>query len=62
VNPVCTVGGNPAAIAFAGLSAPGLYQMNLIVPAGAASGDNLVTCTYGGYATPPGDLIAVQQP
>ena len=62
VNPVCTVGGNAAAIAFAGLSASGLYQLNLIVPAGAANGDNLVSCTYGGSTTPSGDLITVQRP
>jgi uncharacterized protein (TIGR03437 family) len=62
VNPVCTLGGTTAAIAFAGLSGPGLYQLNLVIPAGAANGDNLVSCTYGGFATPAGDLITVQHP
>ena len=58
--PVCTIGGNPATVGFAGLIAPGLYQLNLGVPASAASGDNLVSCTYGGVSTPTGDLITVQ--
>ena len=30
--PVCTVGGNPAAVSFAGLISPGLYQINLTIP------------------------------
>jgi len=59
VNPVCTVGGNAAAVVFAGLSAPGLYQLNLTIPAGAANGDNPISCTYGGANTPAGDLITV---
>jgi len=60
VLPVCTVGGNPAALGFAGLISPGLYQLNLTVPASAAAGDNLVTCAYNGFSTPAGDLITVQ--
>ena len=59
VNPVCTVGGNAAAVVFAGLSGPGLYQLNLTIPAGAANGDNPIRCTYGGAITPAGDLITV---
>ena len=59
VNPVCTVGGDAAAVVFAGLIAPGLYQLNLTIPAGAANGDNPISCTYGGANTPAGDLITV---
>jgi uncharacterized protein (TIGR03437 family) len=58
--PVCAIGGNPAAVGFAGLISPGLYQLNVTVPASAASGDNIVSCTYGGFSTPTGDLISVQ--
>ncbi len=58
--PVCTVGGLPASLAFAGLISPGLYQLNLTIPAGAPSGDNLLSCSYGGFSTPAGDLITVQ--
>ena len=60
VMPACTVGGNPAAVAFAGLISPGLYQLNLTIPTSAASGDNAISCTYDGFSTPTGDLIAVQ--
>jgi uncharacterized protein (TIGR03437 family) len=61
VLPVCQVGGTPAALAFAGLITPGLYQFNLTVPAAAANGDNTLACTYNGSATPAGNLIAVQR-
>lgn len=59
--PVCTVGGTNATVAFAGLNGPGLYQLNLIIPSGAAAGDNLVSCTYAGSTTPAGDLTSVAQ-
>ncbi len=61
-NPVCQLGGNPAAVGFAGLSSsPGLYQLNVTVPNAAANGDNSFSCTYGGSATPVGALITVQK-
>jgi uncharacterized protein (TIGR03437 family) len=60
--PVCTVGANPAQIAFAGLAGPGLYQINLIIPNNTPNGDNPVICTYGGGSTPSGDLITVEHP
>ncbi len=59
-NPVCQIGGNNAAVSFAGLISPGLYQFNLTVPASAKSGDNALTCTYNGASTPSGALITVQ--
>jgi uncharacterized protein (TIGR03437 family) len=58
--PVCGVGMLPATVADANVVSPGLYQLNLVVPSGAPSGDNLVSCTYGGAYTPPGALIAVK--
>jgi uncharacterized protein (TIGR03437 family) len=61
VLPVCTLGGNAAKLAFAGLISPGLYQLNLKIPAAAANGDNPVSCTYNGFTTPAGDLITVQR-
>jgi uncharacterized protein (TIGR03437 family) len=61
VLPVCTIGGANATVAGAALISPGLYQLNLIIPSGAAAGDNLVSCTYGGSTTPAGDLITVTQ-
>jgi uncharacterized protein (TIGR03437 family) len=59
-NPVCQIGGNNAAVSFAGLISPGIYQLNISVPGGAASGDNPISCTYAGASTPSGDLITVQ--
>jgi uncharacterized protein (TIGR03437 family) len=57
--PVCKVGNNTASVAFAGLIAPGLYQLNVVIPAGTPNADVAISCTYGGAATPPGDLITV---
>jgi uncharacterized protein (TIGR03437 family) len=60
-TPVCQLGGNPAAVSFAGLNgSPGLYQLNVTVPTTAASGDNPFSCTYRGSSTPAGNLITVQ--
>ncbi len=58
--PTCTIGGNRAAVGFAGLISPGLYQLNVTVPASATSGDNLISCSYDGFSTPSGDLITIQ--
>jgi uncharacterized protein (TIGR03437 family) len=60
VLPVCQVGGTAAVLAYAGLISPGLYQLNLTIPATAVNGDNTVSCTYNGATTPAGDLITVQ--
>ena len=59
--PVCSVGVNPAVDAFAGLIGPGLYQINLTIPAGTPSKDNSIGCTFKGASTPDGDQIAVGQ-
>ena len=58
--PVCKVGGTAAALAFAGLISPGLYQLNLVIPPTAPNGDSAVSCTYNGSTTPAGALITVQ--
>ena len=60
VLPVCTLGGNPATLSFAGLISPGLYQLNFRVPPSASSGNNFLSCSYQGATTPPGPLITVQ--
>ncbi len=61
VFPVCQVGGTPAAVSFAGLIEPGLFQLNLTIPSTAANGDNQIGCTYNGSSTPAGNLITVQR-
>ena len=58
--PVCSIGGLQATVGFAGLISPGLYQLNLTVPGATLAGDNPISCTYGGFSTPVGDLISVQ--
>ena len=58
--PVCQVGGQPAST-VATLISPGLYQLNLAVPANAQSGDNPISCTYGGASTQSGAFITVQR-
>lgn len=49
-----TIGGAPAAVSFAGLVPPfaGLYQLNVVVPASVADGDQLVEATILGARTP----------
>jgi uncharacterized protein (TIGR03437 family) len=59
--PVITIGGASATVTFAGAISPGLYQLNVVVPTTAQSGDNPLACTYNGLAAPAGDLIAIQQ-
>jgi uncharacterized protein (TIGR03437 family) len=51
--------GAAASVAFAGVVSPGLYQFNVVIPAGAAPGDNPVRATYAGVVTPAGALISV---
>lgn len=58
--PVITIGGTQAAVAFAGLISPGLYQFNVTIPANAASGDNTLTASYAGSTTQAGTLLTVQ--
>lgn len=45
--------------AFAGLSAPGVYQINLKVPVGLGEGDVPIVATVGGMQTQPGVLFSL---
>jgi uncharacterized protein (TIGR03437 family) len=58
--PVCKLGANNAPVSFAGLIAPGLYQLNMTVPIPQPSGDNALTCTYNGASTQAGALLTVK--
>ena len=58
--PTVTIGGVPATVAFAGLISPGLFQLNVVIPATVPSGDNPVIATINGTPTAPAALIAVQ--
>jgi trimeric autotransporter adhesin len=60
-KPVILIGGVQAEVTFAGVIAPGLYQFNVVLPAGLSNGDNAIVCTYKGVSTAPGDLLFIQQ-
>jgi len=59
--PVIQVGGATATLTFAGVVSPGLCQFNMVIPANAASGDNMVTAAYAGLTTPAGAHITVER-
>lgn len=56
--PTVQIGG--AAVGFAGVISPGLYQLNVVVPASVASGDNQLSVSYAGLTSPLGVLLSVQ--
>jgi uncharacterized protein (TIGR03437 family) len=56
---ICKIGTLDAPIVFAGLTSPGLYQLNITVPLTTPSGDNAIVCSYNGSSTPTG-LITVE--
>jgi len=58
-QPVITIGGATAAVAFAGLTGPGLYQFNVTIPATTADGDAQVVAQTGDTSSPAA-LIPVQ--
>jgi len=54
------INGVPALVSYAGLVSTGVYQVNVTVPPGLTSGDNLVYVVVGGYPSPGGVFVAVQ--
>jgi uncharacterized protein (TIGR03437 family) len=58
-NPTVTIANVPATIQFAGVVAPGLYQLNVIMPA-VASGDDFITLTYNGFTSQTGAKITIK--
>jgi uncharacterized protein (TIGR03437 family) len=46
-----TVGGQPATVAYAGMTADGLDQLNITIPAGLPDGDAAIVATVGGAST-----------
>jgi uncharacterized protein (TIGR03437 family) len=59
--PVIQIGGMTAAVQYAGLISPGLYQFNVYVPMSAPNGDNAITVLYNGLTTQTGVQITVQR-
>ena len=58
--PAVTIAGIKATVQFAGLVSPGLFQINVTVPANAPSGDDTLTAAVGGVPVAPVALITVQ--
>jgi len=55
-----TIGGVNAVVEFAGVSAAGLYQINVAVPAGLASGDQPLVMMTGGVSTQSGLFVTMK--
>jgi uncharacterized protein (TIGR03437 family) len=59
VLPAMSIGGLSAKVLFAGLVAPGEYQLNVIVPATVASGDQPIVATYSSLTTQTGAFVTI---
>ena len=59
-TPTVTIGNRAAEVRFAGLSATGLYQLNVLVPEGLPDGDTAVSVEVGGERTQDGVFITIQ--
>jgi uncharacterized protein (TIGR03437 family) len=64
-TPVVTLGSttlDPASVLYAGVSpgTAGLYQLNIVVPPGLASGNYPLALTLGTFSTPAGGYLTVQ--
>jgi len=58
--PNIETGGLTATVQFAGLVAPGEFQFNVVIPPSVATGDQSITCSYGGVSTKSGTLIEIR--
>ena len=59
--PVVRLGNTVATVSFAGLVSPGLYQLNVVIPADAVDGDLGVSAEATGQTTPSGVLLSVSR-
>jgi uncharacterized protein (TIGR03437 family) len=57
-----TIGGREARVTFAGVTGPGLYQINVVTPADLGDGDHAVFAEIGGKKTQNNALLAVERP
>jgi uncharacterized protein (TIGR03437 family) len=49
--PTVTIGGVTATVVYAGLVSAGVYQLNVVVPPGAAAGNAPIVATVGGVSS-----------
>ena len=54
-----TIGGATAKVLFAGITASGVYQFNVVMPS-VPSGDQTMVATVGGVLTPSNVLVTAQ--
>jgi uncharacterized protein (TIGR03437 family) len=54
-----TIGGVNATVAWAGITAPGLVQVNVQIPAGLAPGNQPVMANLAGFQTLPGVFLPI---
>jgi uncharacterized protein (TIGR03437 family) len=57
-----TIGGQQAPVQWAGVTMAGVWQLNVQVPTGAATGDAAVVAQIGGKSTQGGAFVTVQGP
>jgi uncharacterized protein (TIGR03118 family) len=60
--PTVVIDATEAQVVFAGLVGPGLYQINVVVPAGLSSGDHLITALLGDAETQLNEFVTVTAP
>jgi uncharacterized protein (TIGR03118 family) len=60
-KPSVVIEGIPATVTFGGQISPGLYQINVVVPAGLAAGDASVVAFVGNAESQPGAFISISQ-
>lgn len=58
--PQVTIGGLPATVSFAGLTGPGLYQLNVIVPQQARGDAEILIRPTNGSPSPSGFFLSLQ--
>ncbi len=58
--PTVSIGGANAAVKYSGLVGSGLYQINVVVPAGLPSGDAAIVATASGQQSQASAFISVQ--
>ena len=59
VSPTIMIGGTSANVLFAGLIEPGLYQINVVVPAGLPAGDAAVTMLLSGSQSQANTFLSI---
>jgi uncharacterized protein (TIGR03118 family) len=57
--PTVTIGGVAATVVYAGLVSAGVYQLDVIVPAGTAAGNAAIVATVGGFSSSATAIVTV---